>query len=316
MLEVLISLISCAYYHEYEEKSFLLWMRSTNQYFTGEEYQMRFGIFLTNLRFVKEHNGANKKFTVTINKFSAYTPSEYKSLLGYKMDCSPITSVKTQKKTNSDSVDWRDKGVVNEIKDQGLCGSCWAFSAIQAAESANAIKTGTFQGFSEQNLVDCCHEGCAGCSGGLMTQAYKYVIAQQGGHFNFESDYQYTALEGTCLFTKYAQVGSISKYVNIAKGDEDDLAAKIETYGPVAVAIDASHVSLQQYSSGIYDEPDCSPANLNHGVGCVGFGSQDGVKYWIVRNSWGKEWGENGYVKMIWKNNQCGIASRATLPLV
>lgn len=316
MFALLVSLISCAYYLDHEEKSFISWMRSVNQYYTGEEYQIRFGIFMANSRFVREHNAANKKFTVALNKFAAYTPAEYKSLLGYKKNNEKITAVKTQRRTNSDSVDWRDKGVVNVIKDQGLCGSCWAFSAVQAAESANAISTGTLLSFSEQNLVDCCHSGCAGCSGGLMTQAYKYIISEQNGHFNLEDDYKYTATEETCQFNKYSQVGSVSSYVNVVKDDENDLAAKVETYGPIAVAVDASHVSFQTYSTGIYDERACSPGNINHAVGCVGFGSQDGTKYWIVRNSWGAAWGESGYMKMIWENNRCGIASRATVPFV
>ncbi|KAK8839128.1 hypothetical protein M9Y10_032600 [Tritrichomonas musculus] len=315
MFALLASLASCAYYLQHEEKSFLSWMRSTNQYFTGDEYQIRFGIFMANSRLVKEHNSANKKFTVSLNKFAAYTPSEYQALLGFKMDIKKRVAAKTQRRSNANAVDWRDKGVVNGIKDQASCGSCWAFSAIQAAESANAISTGKLESYSEQNLVDCV-TGCAGCGGGLMTEAYDYVISNQNGHFNLESDYKYTAVDGTCKFTQYSQVGSISKYVNIVEGDEDDLAAKVEQYGPVAVAIDASNWSFQLYSGGIYDEPSCSSFNLDHGVGCVGFGTEGESKYWIVRNSWGTSWGEKGYMKMLWKGNQCGIASMASIPFV
>ncbi|KAK8888751.1 hypothetical protein M9Y10_033485 [Tritrichomonas musculus] len=315
MFALLASLASCAYYLQHEEKSFLSWMRSTNQFFTGDEYQTRFGIYLANSRLVKEHNAANKKFTVALNKFAAYTPAEYQALLGFKMDLVKRKAFKTQRKSNADSVDWRDKGVVNGIKDQASCGSCWAFSAIQAAESANAISSGTLPSYSEQNLVDCV-TGCAGCAGGLMTEAYDYVINQQKGQFNLESDYKYTAVDGTCKFSQYSPVGKISRYTNIVEGDEDDLAAKVEQYGPVAVAIDASNWSFQLYSGGIYDEPSCSSYSLDHGVGCVGYGSENGTKYWIVRNSWGTTWGEKGYIKMLWKDNQCGIASMATIPFV
>ena len=314
MFALFASLISCTYYLEHEEKSFISWMRSTNQFFTGEEYQTRLGVFLSNLRLVKEHNSGNKRFTVSMNKFAAFTPSEYKALLGFKIDLSKRISHKTTRRSNAYSVDWRDRGVVNKIKDQAECGSCWAFSAIQAVESADAISTGTLQSFSEQNLVDCV-TGCSGCSGGLMTEAYDYVLANQDGKFCLEDDYKYKAMDGTCQFDKYSHVGSISKYVNVVEGDEDDLAAKLEQNGPVAVAIDASNWSFQLYSSGIYDEPSCSSFSLDHAAGCVGFGSEDGTKYWIVRNSWGTSWGEQGYIRMIWKNNQCGIASMATLPL-
>ena len=313
MFALLASLASCAYYLQHEAKSFLSGMRSTNQFYTGDEYQTRFGIFLANQRLVKEHNAANKKFTVALNKFAAYTPAEYKALLGFRMDLKKRVAVKSTKKANAESLDWRDKGVVNGIKDQAQCGSCWAFSTVQAIESADAISTGTLQSFSEQNLVDCV-TSCFGCNGGLMTEAFQYVIDNQNGQWCLESDYVYKAVDGICQFSKYSHVGSISKYVNVNEGDEDDLAAKCEQYGPVAVAIDASNWSFQLYHGGIYDESSCSPSNLDHGVGCVGYGSEDGTKYWIVRNSWGTSWGEKGYIRMIWKNNQCGIASMATLP--
>ena len=313
MIALFVTLASSAYYLQHEEKSFLMWMRTTNQFFTGDEYQTRFGIFLTNSRFVKEHNAANKRFTVSLNKYAAYTQAEYQSLLGFRMDLRKrTTSTKPTKKTNAESVDWRDKGVVNEIKDQGQCGSCWAFSSVQAAESADAISTGTLQSFSEQNLVDCVIQ-CYGCNGGLMTSAYDYIIESQNGQWCLEKDYVYKALDGTCQFSKYNHVGSISKYIVVSEGDENDLASKVENYGPVAVAIDASNWSFQLYTKGIYDEPSCSSYSLDHGVGCVGFGSEDGTKYWIVRNSWGKSWGENGYIRMIWENNQCGIASWASV---
>lgn len=315
MFALLASFASCAYYLQHEEKSFLSWMRTTNQFFTGDEYQTRFGIFLANARLVREHNAANKKFTVALNKFAAMTPAEYKALLGFNMDLKRSTAVKSSKKANADSLDWRDKGVVNAIKDQGQCGSCWAFSAIQAIESANAISTGTLDSYSEQNLVDCVST-CAGCNGGLMTSAYDYVIAKQGGNFNPENEYVYKAVDGTCKFSQYSKVGTISKYTNVSEGDEDDLASKLETYGPLAVAIDASNWSFQLYSGGVYDESSCSPYNLDHGVGCVGYGVEGSTKYWIVRNSWGSSWGEKGYIRMIWKNNQCGIATMATIPFV
>jgi cathepsin L len=144
-----------------------------------------------------------------------------------------------------------------------------------------------------------------------MEAAYDYVIKSQGGKFALESDYPYVPVIGTCKFDKSKGVGSISKYIPVVVGDEEDLATKIQTYGPASVGIDATHASFQDYSGGIYDEPACTPEDIDHGVGCVGWGSESGTKYWIVRNSWGTSWGIQGYINMIWKNNQCGIASMA-----
>ena len=147
IFHIFASFISCAYYDQHEEKSFLSWMRSTNQFYTGDEYKLRFGIFIANSRFVKEFNSAHK-FKVSLNKFAACTPAEYKAHFGLHLARTKRIQPKFSKKTTADSVDWRDKGVVNEIKDQGQCQSNYAFSLIQSMESIDAIKTGTLQIFS------------------------------------------------------------------------------------------------------------------------------------------------------------------------
>ena len=309
------TLIASAFFQDHEEKAFIQWMRNNNQVYTGDEYQIRFGIFLANNKLVKEHNSINGGYSVSLNKYATMTPSEYKALLGFK----PITQKRkvyasTKISNKVESVDWRNKGVVNDIKDQGNCGSCWAFSTIQAAESANAILYGKLESYSEQNLVDCVPL-CYGCNGGTMDASYDYIISNQNGKFNLESDYPYMQTEGTCKFAQYEKVGSISKYIDVEYGNEDQLASLVAQYGPACIAIDASHWSFQLYTGGIYDEPACSSEFLDHAVGCVGYGQQENTKYWIVRNSWGSSWGENGYIRMIWNNNHCGIASSACVPL-
>ncbi|OHT13704.1 cysteine protease 8 [Tritrichomonas foetus] len=309
---------AAALYQLHEQKAFLGWMRSTNQFYTGDEYQVRFGIYLSNKRFVESHNAnpANS-YKVTLNNFAALTPSEYKSLLGYKPAFnrnSQHAKITKAQKTNTESVDWREKGVVNDVRNQYMCGSCWAFSAIQAIESVYAIGTGTLLSLSEQNLVDCV-DTCEGCNGGLMDAAYDYVIEKQNGQFNTEASYWYIGIDETCMFDKYEKAGSISGYYNVAASSEDDLAAKVEQYGPAAVAIDASAVGFQLYWGGIYDNSGCSSVMLDHGVGCVGFGVEGGTQYWIVRNSWGSWWGESGYIRMIRKDNQCGIATMSCIPI-
>ena len=308
----LVSLAAAALYQAHEEKAFLFWMRSTNHLYTGDEYQARLGIYLTNSRLVQEHN-AKGMFRVSLNKFAAMTPSEYLALLGFK----PVPRQRKAVESGfqkAGSLDWREKGAVNDVKDQGQCGSCWAFSTIAGAEGANFISSGRLQSFSESNLVDCVYS-CFGCNGGLMTSAFDYVIDNQGGKFMLEDDYPYKAVQDSCKFDKSKAVGSVKMYIEIIQGNEDDLAKKCAQYGPVCVAIDASQWSFQLYSGGIYDEPSCSSYNLDHGVACVGYGSEGSQDYWIVRNSWGASWGESGYIRMIWKDNQCGIATMACVPI-
>lgn len=299
--------------HQHEQKAFLGWMRETGNMFTGEEYQTRLGIWLSNKRLVQEHNSANLGFTVALNKLAHLTPAEYRSLLGFRMNSAQRKATVSNAVAN-DAVDWRNKGVVNPIQDQGQCGSCWAFSAIQAQESVYAIANGKLEKLSEQNLVDCV-TSCYGCNGGLMDASYDYVIAHQGGKFSYLADYPYTARDGSCKFSAAKAGSMIKSYVNIQEGSEKDLAAKVSTIGPAAIAIDASQWSFQLYSGGIYDESRCSATNLDHGVGCVGYGTEGTKNYWIVRNSWGQGWGEKGYIRMVKdKNNQCGEATMACVP--
>ena len=302
-----------AMYHAHEEASFVQWMRESNNMFTGEEYKTRLGIWMTNKRLVQEHNKA-KGFLLSMNNLAHYTPAEYKAILGFKPNAAKRLAATPSNFKAPESVDWRQKGVVNNIKDQGQCGSCWTFSTIQAQESQWAIKHNKLYSLSEQNLVDCV-TSCYGCNGGLMEPAYDYVIKHQGGKFMTEEDYPYTARDGKCKFDASKAVTQVTGYITVQEGSESDLEAKVAQYGPAAIAIDASHYSFQLYSTGIYDESSCSPEGLDHAVGCVGYGTEAGVNYWIVRNSWGTSWGENGYIRMVKdKNNQCGEASAACIP--
>lgn len=296
-----------------EEKAFLSWMRRTNQIYSGDDYHLRFGIFLTNKRLVQEINSAKKSYTVELNKFASYTPAEYKALLGLKMDPTTKSQIKTnafRRSNEADSVDWRQKGIVNEIKDQGACGSCWAFGTVQACESSYALTHGTLYSCSEQNLVDCV-PNCFGCDGGFPSSAINYVLLCQNGELIPETDYPYTALYGKCYYdtVKAKGINKILSFKPGVAGDEDALKEMVST-GVCIVGIDAAPASLKLYKSGIYYEPDCSSEFLNHCVGLVGYGSETAGDYWIVRNSWGKTWGEEGYIRMSRnRNNNCGIAS-------
>lgn len=292
------------------------WLRQTNNLFTGEEYVFRLSVFLTNLRLIREHN-KRSLFKVGANKFAAYTPSEYKTLLGHR--ASKFGKSKSSGKyfsPNADSCDWRNvSNTVNPVKDQGQCGSCWAFSVITAQESQYSLNNGgVLYDLSEQNLVDCVTK-CYGCDGGDEYVSYEYVIDYQNGQFMLTKDYPYHAVTEKCKFDPTKGVSKVVSWTRPTVGDEVELAAALEVVGPLSVAIDASHRSFQLYTTGIYNEPRCDPDDLDHAVGLVGFGVED-VKYWIIRNSWGPDWGENGYIRMIrGKNNQCGVATDVVLPI-
>ena len=165
--------------------------------------------------------------------------------------------------------------------------------------------------FSEQLLVDCVTTQ-NGCNGGFTPYAFDYILEHWNGKVMLDDDYPYTAVKGYCLYDTSKTIGHFTHYVEVESGSETDLAAKCAQYGPVSIGIDATKASFQLYSSGIYDEPHCNIFMIDHGVGLVGYGKEDDTAYWIVRNSWGTSWGENGYIRMIRGTNQCGEATYAT----
>ena len=257
MFGVFFALSTSLKYHSHEEKSFLSWMRNTNQLYTGEEYSFRLGVFLSNTRLNQEHNSKESTFTLGVNQFTSMTPAEYKSILGHRQS-NVISGPSFVTKGNyPESFDWREKGIVNKPKDQGQCGSCWAFSVIQAHESKWALEKGELPILSEQNLVDCV-TSCYGCNGGDEYISYDYVIKNQGGLFMKESDYPYTARDGKCKFDSKKGVCQVKSWMRPSQGDEEKLAEGCSQLGVVSNAIDATRYSLQGYSSGVYDEKKCS----------------------------------------------------------
>lgn len=312
MLFVFPSLVISALIALHEEKSFLSWMRNTNQYFTGDEYHFRLGIFISTCRYIKDFNSVKRSFKVGLNHLSCYTPSEYNSMLGRVQNPTKHRQTIT-KKFNGDlpeSIDWREKNIVNEIRDQGSCGSCWAFGTIQASESAYALTHGTLFSCSVQNLVDCCYT-CGGCTGGDESKALDFILNDQNGYLNSEESYPYIAQGGTCSFDSSKGINKILSYAHGIKDDELYLQSLV-AQGVCVIGIDGGWLSFHEYSSGIYDNPLCTGDSLSHSVGLVGYGVENGIEYWIVRNSWGKQWGEDGYVRMSRnKNNQCGVATEA-----
>ena len=212
------------------------------------------------------------------------------------------------------NLDWRDKGYVTYVKDQGQCGSCWAFSATGALEGQHFNKTGKLIPLSEQNLLDCSLLNF-GCNGGNQFLAFDYIKTHHG--IDTEQTYPYIAQRQLCQFKKENIGANLTGYVRIAKHDEQALQSAIATIGPIAVSIDAGQGSFQFYSHGVYDEPNCSTRKLDHAVLAVGYGSLNSTDYYIVKNSWGQDWGIKGYILMSRnKQNQCGIATDALYPTV
>lgn len=219
-------------------------------------------------------------------------------------------------------VDWRTVGAVSEVKNQGDCGSCYAFAAAGAIEGQQFLrKSGPIQSLSAQNLIDCASISLfnlkylnAGCDGGVVDEAYKYV---KDNGIDTEKIYPYRASNGICTHHFHKNRIWIRGFKDIPRGNELKLQEAIAKIGPISVAVDASQTSFQHYKSGIYNETDCSSETFDHSVLVVGYGEENGQEYYIVKNCWGKNWGENGYIRMPRnQNNHCSIASYANYPVL
>ncbi|XP_076438778.1 cathepsin L-like [Babylonia areolata] len=203
-----------------------------------------------------------------------------------------------------------------DVMRQGQCGSCWAFSTTGSLEGQTFKKTGKLTSLSEQNLVDCSKkQGNHGCEGGLMDQGFTYIKQNHG--IDTESSYPYEGKDGRCRFNAANVGANDTGFVDIKSKSEPDLQSAVATVGPISVAIDASHMSFQLYSHGVYHSFLCSQNRLDHGVLAVGYGKYESKDYWLVKNSWGATWGLNGYIMMSRnRDNNCGIATQASYPTV
>ena len=290
----------------------------------------RFRIFRENIHTIISHNLDNtQNFTMAVNQFTDLTQDEFKeNYIGngygglYKevgsYGCKTFTSSASGVPT---SLDWRVKGAVTSVKDQGQCGSCWSFSSTGAVEGAWAISKGTLVDLSEQELVDCAtglSYGSHGCNGGQMEGAFKFVI-ENGQCSN--SEYPYTSgttkTGGTCK--KCSAVAQMNTCYDVKPNDQISLKGAVAQQ-PVAVAISADTKLFQSYSSGVITSSSCY-TSLDHGVLVVGYGTENGQDYWLVKNSWSSSWGENGYVKIARSSSNndpgiCGIAMDPSFPSV
>ncbi|GMI91297.1 xylem bark cysteine peptidase 3 [Hibiscus trionum] len=290
-------------------------------YSSEEEKSYRLKVFEDNYAFVSQHNGMpNSSYSLALNAFADLTHHEFKaSRLGLSASAIEFRRPNLREpglvRDIPASVDWRKKGAVTQVKDQGSCGACWSFAATGAMEGVNKIVTGSLVSLSEQELVDCDRTYNTGCEGGLMDYAYQFVIDNHG--IDTEEDYPYQGRQKTCNKDKMKRrVVTIDDYADVPMNNEKQLLQAVATQ-PVSVGICGSERAFQLYSKGIFTGP-CS-TSLDHAVLIVGYGSENGLDYWIVKNSWGSRWGMNGYIHMIRNNGNsegvCGINMLASYPI-
>ncbi|CAF0712111.1 unnamed protein product [Brachionus calyciflorus] len=288
---------------------------------------LRFQIFKTNLEMIEQHNAkadaGEVSYRLAMNQFGDMTPHEFSivhngfdSGLAWPNQKAELFSANASQKSPA-SVDWR--GLTTPIKNQGSCGACWAFSATGAIEAHHAKKTGSIVSLSEQQLVDCSTPfGNNGCRGGYMNNAFRYIIQNNG--INSDKIYPYSGNGGRCRFRSNDRSKiQMTSFVKIPRGDEAAMEQALSTVGPISIAIDASLQTFQFYSSGIYSDAACKNKfeDLNHAVLLVGYGSEGNDQYWILRNSWGTQWGNQGYMKIAkGKDNMCGIATESSYPVL
>jgi len=287
-------------------------------YETISEHDSRYEVFKSNMDLAREFNAkGDSTMQLGVTIFADLTKAEFEAYLAKSSRTKPkavnngVMYDASKYPAPLDDKDWTKEGYVTPVKNQGQCGSCWAFSTTGGSEGANFKANGVLSSFSEQELVDCSGaEGNQGCNGGLMDDGFDFV--EQYG-LCFESAYPYKGADGTCTKSQCPSKVSVTGYTDIPKGDTASLLSACSSQGPVSIAVDANFW-WQMYTGGIFDKT-CNPDSLDHGVLLVGYSTGGG--YWKVKNSWGSGWGESGYIRLTGTDaNTCGLANSASYPVV
>jgi len=288
---------------------FQSWKQSFGKTYHHDVEFYRYNIWKKNLDFIENHNQRYSQglvsFDLAMNQFGDLTNEEFGKMFKNR----PL--MREGERFNHvdaipDNFDWRDKGVVPPVVDQGQCGSAVIYAEVHAIESINAIAVGEFQPIDINQISACLREGCDGV---IEFDPYKYVMKCGAPFTNYPP-------ETLCQYDTKTSPPVINGFLITAQGNEIILANSLYNNGPHSVAIDASQSTFQFYSSGIYYDPSCSSDDLDHVVQLVGYGiNSKGDKFWIIKNSWGVNWGLSGYMDMSReKNNNCGIATLAAVP--
>ncbi|XP_075985097.1 C1 family peptidase 26-29-p [Anticarsia gemmatalis] len=300
--------------------------KHNKQYASAIEHEKRLNLFRQNLRFIYSHNRARRSFRLAVNHLADRTDAELAALRGRRYSGPnqglPFPYSESLLKVEADKLpteyDWRLFGAVTPVKDQSVCGSCWSFGTTGAVEGALFLHNGnTLVRLSQQALVDCSWGfGNNGCDGGEDFRAYQWIMKHG---LPTEEDYGgYLGQDGYCHIDNVTAVTKIKGWVNVTTNNENALRLAIFKHGPISVAIDAAHKTFSFYSNGVYYEPKChnKVEELDHAVLAVGYGILKGQKYWLIKNSWSNMWGNDGYVLMATKDNNCGVQAAPTYVLI
>ncbi|KAI4467184.1 cysteine protease family c1-related [Holotrichia oblita] len=288
-------------------------------YSDTKEALYRKEIFRQNIRFIHSVNRRFKGYTLGVNHLADKTEMELKAIRG-KRYSGVYNGGQSFPYKHIDKIqlpaqfDWRIYGAVTPVKDQSVCGSCWSFGTIGAIEGAYFVKTGELLRLSQQALIDCSWGyGNNGCDGGEDFRAYQWMM-KHGGIPTEEEYGPYLGQDGYCHVSNVSLTAKITGYINVTTNNEDALRLAIFKHGPISVAIDASHKTFSFYSNGVYYDEECgnTEKDLDHAVLAVGYGTLNGQDYWLIKNSWSNYWGNDGYVLMSSKNNNCGVMTTPT----
>jgi len=323
---ILLAVVALANAVQIERANFGAYKTKFNKSYSPIEEPIRLAAYMKVVKQINEHNQeyneGQQTYWMGLNEHSDWTQEELEARNGFRP--SPVSDAPVRVPDWSiplgDAKDWRDEGAVQVVKNQGSCGSCWAFGAVGGLEGAWAIATGTLPNISEQELVSCDNSQSQGCSGGWPELCFDFVKANGDSGIDTQASYPYTSgggSTGTCKDDLVHDLKDVAATCSGKEGvqkDEKSLQEACQNHGPISIAI-AANSNFQSYTGGVFDDSTCH-GQLNHAVLLVGFNAGASPPYWIIKNSWGASWGESGYIKFVMGKKMCGVEEYAYYPTV